>query len=242
MLGEKGSSHAASRLRGRIVRTAPQAHGSVGSRRGKGETFARAANSPRCEGLAFFFSAAVVHLARPPDGARQHGGAGASMDQLWLWIGFNAFVVAMLAVDLFVFHKEAHEVRPAEAAAWSASVDRTCGAVRRRGVPVHGARGGPGVLRRLSHREGALGRQHLRVRPHLRLLPRPAALSASRAVLGHPRSPGHARRHDRRRRLPDSAFPLGHLRVRRVPRLHRDHAWPFNRSTASIRSRTPPSG
>ena len=41
------------------------------------------------------------------------------MDQLWLWIGFNAFVLAMLAVDLFVFHKEAHEVRVGEAAAWS---------------------------------------------------------------------------------------------------------------------------
>jgi len=41
------------------------------------------------------------------------------MDQLWLWIGFNAFVLAMLAVDLFVFHREAHEVRLREAAAWS---------------------------------------------------------------------------------------------------------------------------
>ena len=41
------------------------------------------------------------------------------MDQLWLWIGFNTFVLAMLAVDLFVFHKEAHEVRLREAAAWS---------------------------------------------------------------------------------------------------------------------------
>ena len=41
------------------------------------------------------------------------------MDQLWLWIAFNAFVLAMLAVDLCVFHKEAHEVRPREAAAWS---------------------------------------------------------------------------------------------------------------------------
>jgi tellurite resistance protein TerC len=41
------------------------------------------------------------------------------MDQLWLWVGFNAFVLAMLAVDLFVFHKEAHEVRATEAAAWS---------------------------------------------------------------------------------------------------------------------------
>jgi tellurite resistance protein TerC len=41
------------------------------------------------------------------------------MDQLWLWIAFNVFVLAMLAVDLFVFHREAHEVRAAEAAAWS---------------------------------------------------------------------------------------------------------------------------
>jgi tellurite resistance protein TerC len=42
------------------------------------------------------------------------------MDQLWLWIGFNAFVLAMLAVDLGVFHRRAHEVSLREAAAWSA--------------------------------------------------------------------------------------------------------------------------
>ena len=42
------------------------------------------------------------------------------MDQVWIWVGFNLFVVAMLAVDLLVFHKEAHQVRPREAAAWSA--------------------------------------------------------------------------------------------------------------------------
>jgi tellurite resistance protein TerC len=41
------------------------------------------------------------------------------VDQLWLWVGFNAFVLAMLAVDLLVFHKEAHEVRAGEAATWS---------------------------------------------------------------------------------------------------------------------------
>jgi tellurite resistance protein TerC len=41
------------------------------------------------------------------------------MDQLWLWAGFNAFVLAMLALDLFVFHRDAHEVRSFEAAAWS---------------------------------------------------------------------------------------------------------------------------
>jgi tellurite resistance protein TerC len=41
------------------------------------------------------------------------------VDQLWLWVGFNAFVLAMLAVDLLIFHKEAHEVRVREAATWS---------------------------------------------------------------------------------------------------------------------------
>jgi tellurite resistance protein TerC len=42
------------------------------------------------------------------------------VDQVWLWIAFNIFVLAMLALDLFVFHREAHEVGPTEAAIWSA--------------------------------------------------------------------------------------------------------------------------
>lgn len=42
------------------------------------------------------------------------------MDQVWLWLGFNVFVLAMLAVDLGVFHRRAHEVSLKEAAAWSA--------------------------------------------------------------------------------------------------------------------------
>ena len=41
------------------------------------------------------------------------------MDQLWIWIALNLFVLAMLAVDLLVFHKEAHEVSLKEAAGWS---------------------------------------------------------------------------------------------------------------------------
>jgi tellurite resistance protein TerC len=41
------------------------------------------------------------------------------LDQIWLWVGFNVFVLAMLAVDLFVFHKEAHEVTSTEAATWT---------------------------------------------------------------------------------------------------------------------------
>jgi tellurite resistance protein TerC len=39
---------------------------------------------------------------------------------IWFWIGFNAFVLLMLALDLGVFHRRAHEVRLREAALWSA--------------------------------------------------------------------------------------------------------------------------
>jgi tellurite resistance protein TerC len=39
---------------------------------------------------------------------------------VWLWGGFTAFVLAMLALDLGVFHRKAHEVRFREALAWSA--------------------------------------------------------------------------------------------------------------------------
>lgn len=43
-----------------------------------------------------------------------------SVGSTWLWVGFNLFVLAMLALDLFVFNKEAHEVRLREAGIWSA--------------------------------------------------------------------------------------------------------------------------
>jgi tellurite resistance protein TerC len=36
-----------------------------------------------------------------------------------LWLGFLAFVIAMLALDLGVFHREAHVVKPREALVWS---------------------------------------------------------------------------------------------------------------------------
>jgi tellurite resistance protein TerC len=41
------------------------------------------------------------------------------MDMLWLWVGFNVFVLAMLALDLGVFHRHAHEVSVKEATVWS---------------------------------------------------------------------------------------------------------------------------
>lgn len=39
---------------------------------------------------------------------------------IWLWIGFNLFVLALLAIDLGVFHRKAHAVSIKEAAIWSA--------------------------------------------------------------------------------------------------------------------------
>ncbi len=38
---------------------------------------------------------------------------------LWLWAGFNLFVLAMLALDLGVFHRKAHAVSLREATVWS---------------------------------------------------------------------------------------------------------------------------
>ena len=37
----------------------------------------------------------------------------------WFYLGFTSFVLAMLALDLGVFHRQAHEVKIAEAAGWS---------------------------------------------------------------------------------------------------------------------------
>lgn len=39
---------------------------------------------------------------------------------VWFWVGFIAFVLAMLALDLGVFHRKPHEVRPKEAGLWVA--------------------------------------------------------------------------------------------------------------------------
>ena len=37
---------------------------------------------------------------------------------IWFWVGFIAFVLAMLALDLGVVHRNPHEVRPKEAGIW----------------------------------------------------------------------------------------------------------------------------
>src|SRR5919197_940445 len=41
------------------------------------------------------------------------------MGMIWMWVGFNLFVLAMLALDLGVFHRKAHAVSVKEATLWS---------------------------------------------------------------------------------------------------------------------------
>jgi tellurite resistance protein TerC len=41
------------------------------------------------------------------------------MSQISLWVGFNVFVLLMLAVDLGIFHRHAHEVSIKESAGWT---------------------------------------------------------------------------------------------------------------------------
>lgn len=42
------------------------------------------------------------------------------MNSVWPWLIFIVFVLALLALDLGVFHRRPHAVRFREAAAWSA--------------------------------------------------------------------------------------------------------------------------
>jgi tellurite resistance protein TerC len=114
MLGEKGSSHAAGRA------ASPSRQDCAYRARFGGFLREEARPShewrePGCEGLAFFFAAVVLLRNHAPRGAAKEP----DMDRLWVWIAFNLFVLAMLAVDLLVFHREAHEVRLKEAASWS---------------------------------------------------------------------------------------------------------------------------
>jgi tellurite resistance protein TerC len=40
-------------------------------------------------------------------------------EQIWLWVGFNVFVLAMLALDLGVFHRQVHVVSFKESITWT---------------------------------------------------------------------------------------------------------------------------
>src|SRR5512138_472473 len=62
-------------------------------------------------------------VARGPSRSRATGGIDMAFEGIGtpgLWAGFVGFVLAMLALDLGVFHRKAHAVGLREAAAWSA--------------------------------------------------------------------------------------------------------------------------
>jgi hypothetical protein len=46
---------------------------------------------------------------------------------IWIWVGFIVFVLAMLALDLGVFHRKAHVVSMREALGWSQRSLAECG-------------------------------------------------------------------------------------------------------------------
>jgi tellurite resistance protein TerC len=42
-----------------------------------------------------------------------------NLSMLWMWLGFSLLVIAMLAIDLGVFHRKDHVITPKEALAWT---------------------------------------------------------------------------------------------------------------------------
>ena len=68
-------------------------------------------------------SARSQFAARPAKRAAEtpmaDGTSNLIMGSVWLWVGFNIFVLALLALDLGVFHRSAHTVTAKEAALWS---------------------------------------------------------------------------------------------------------------------------
>ena len=142
-------------------------------------------------------------------------------DQIWLWVGFNVFVLAMLALDLGVFHRKAHVVSLKESLVWT-FVWIGLALVFNVGV-WHYA----GSTKALEFFTGYLIEKSLSVDnvfvfallfSYFAVPPR---VSAQGAVLGHPRRAGHARHHYRGRRGAHRQVRVDHLRVRRLPDPHR---------------------
>ena len=157
---------------------------------------------------------------------------------LWAWAGFLIIVFAVLAADLGLFHRDAHEPSFRESSALAAfcmslglasPVRRLlalCDRPRHVSRPSDRQRRNPERTRLarprivsdgLVRRADACHRQHLRHVDDLRLLRDPTEVPTSRAVLRHPRRHRHARRNDRRRRRPRPSVRVGALCVCGIP-------------------------
>ncbi len=76
---------------------------------------------------------------RPADPPGPAAGRGPALTvPVWAWATFLAFVIAMLALDVFVLHRKAHEVSLREAGIWSAVWIVHRARLRRRGVGLGG--------------------------------------------------------------------------------------------------------
>ena len=137
------------------------------------------------------------------------------------WAVFGAVIVIMLALDLVVFHRQAHAIGLARSSGLVGGLDRRRPAVQCRRSPPASDRTARWSSSRLAHREGPLGRQPLRVPGDLPLLRGAGPPAAPGAVLGHHRRARHARPVHRAGRRAARDLSLGHLHLRRVPDLHR---------------------
>ena len=100
---------------------------------------------------------------------------------IWFWVGFIAFVLAMLALDLGVFHRTPHVVQRArKRRSGRPSGSALALALRRRARLLRRPPGRADVPHRLRDRGVAQRRQHLRHRADLRVL-RACRRSASTA-------------------------------------------------------------
>ena len=154
------------------------------------------------------------------------------MGSIWLWVGFNVFVLALLALDLGVFHRKAHAISVREATIWSV-IWISLSMLFNLGIyffwhdvcpnqPALERRCSAGVLHRLPDRKIPQRRQYFCVCADLQLFQCAGEVSAPRAVLGHFGRAGDARGADPGRRGADQRIPLGHLDLRRVLDLYRD--------------------
>ena len=140
---------------------------------------------------------------------------------LWLWFTFIGIVVALLAFDLGVLNKGDHEIGVAESLKLSA-LYITLGLAF--GGFVWWQFGAQSAAEYLTAFvvEKTLALDNVFVIALIfSYFAIPRALSAPRAVLGHPGRDRAARHHDRPRRHAGRAVRLGALHLRGLPDLHR---------------------
>ena len=157
---------------------------------------------------------------------------------IWFWVGLRRLRAGDARRSTSACSTgRPHEVRPKEAAIWTAVWVALALAVRRRALPVLRPRSRPDVPHRLRHRGIAQRRQHLRHRADLRVLPRAEDLPASRAVLRHPRRAGHARPVHRPRRGAHRARSTGSSTCSARCSSSPASAWRSSRTTSSTATR-----